>query len=491
MESSYRAVTLVLAALAAAAFAYPLWRIGAGFEIDYNEGWNAFLQSIAARGESPYTTPGPLFFNNYPPLSFYLVGVLGSLLGDPLLVGRALSALAVATISLSCGVVTRAGGGDRTDAVFAAATCLGLFCAFATDYVGVNDPQLLAQGLLCLGFAIYVGGPATPARLVLVAVLFALGLLTKHNVLALPLVVTIHALWQSPPKARLAFLGATLALMALALAVILAAFGTDFFHRLLASRIYDPTRGFLLSMEMLGHLQIPLAASLLFMVLVPRQSAAKSMVGAYLALGLLIGFGFASGAGVDINIYFDTLIGSAMGCGLLLAWIRRQTALPRQSALAAALLVNFGVLLIAPQTFGRIVVDALGDYSERERLFAEDVAYLSGLPGPAICESMLLCLKAGKGVWIDPYNLLQASLTGRLPADQLVGMLRRHEVAVLQMISQREHPLHEAPGQQVIPPRFVNFGDDVHDELDLSYRVARVGLTGRFYLPKASPPPVP
>lgn len=482
----YRIAVATLALLAALAFAYPCVRVFAGFEIDYNEGWNAFLQSLVLTGASPYTEAGPLFFNNYPPLSFYLVGGLGAVLGDPVLAGRLLSILAVVTIIASCGIVVRKAGGARADAWLASATCCGLFNAFATDYLGVDDPQLLAQGFLCAGFAVYASGRATPARLSLVALLFAAGLLTKHNVLALPVVVTLHALWRSPPRARWTFLAVGLGLIAAATLVIQLAFGPAFFKLLLSPRIYDATRGFLLTVEVLIRIQTPLAVAALFLLLT-RSTPIKGKVGAYLAGSLLLGMGFAGGAGVDINIYFDTMIAVAMACGLAATWLRQHGRLPAAAPAALAILANAGVILMLPQTFGRIAVDALGDYAERERLFAEDIAYLKTIPGGAVCESMLLCYRAGKGVWVDPYNTLQATLTGRLPPDQLVGMLRRREVTVMQVSSLREHPLDEAPGLQVMPPRFVNFGDPVFDELERSYEVRRVGLSGRFHQPKDRP----
>ncbi|MDO8605687.1 MAG: hypothetical protein Q7R40_04045 [Phaeospirillum sp.] len=479
----YRVTVIGLAVLTVVMFAYPCLRIDAEFEIDYNEGWNAFLQGLAVSGVSPYSGGGALFFNNYPPLSFYLVGLLGLAVGDPVLAGRLLSVLAMGVIAVSAGVVTRANGGSRPDAGLAAATCCAMFCAFATDYVGVDDPQLLAQGLLCAGFALYVSGRPTPARMAAVALLFALGLLTKHNVLVLPLVVTVHALWRAPAAGRWTFLTVGLTLIAIATATIAMLFGADFFRLLLAPRIYDATRGFLLTMEVLGRIQAPLAIAGLYLLLA-RDGAIGGMVAAYLAGSLLLGIGFSGGAGVDINIFFDAMIASAMGIGLTATWLRSRQGLPRSAPAMLAVLANIGVLLLTPQVLGRMVVEALGDYAERETLFRADVDYLGQIPGPAVCESMLLCLRAGKEITIDPYNVLQASLTGRLPPEYLEGMLRRHAFAIVQISSMREHPLDEAKGLQVIPPRFVNFSDGVFDELARSYTVDRVGLTGRFHRPK-------
>src|ERR1700712_1766711 len=58
---------------------------------DPNEGWNAYLAHAAMTGAPLY--PQGLMVNNYPPLSFYVVGALGSLTGDPIMAGRLLSAV--------------------------------------------------------------------------------------------------------------------------------------------------------------------------------------------------------------------------------------------------------------------------------------------------------------------------------------------------------------------------------------------------------------
>src|SRR5258708_25428438 len=72
-----------------------IWLIPAHFSSDPNEGWNAF-QAARAIGTGPlYSGPQALTGNNYPPLSFYLVGWAGRLLGDPIVAGRVMPLLPV------------------------------------------------------------------------------------------------------------------------------------------------------------------------------------------------------------------------------------------------------------------------------------------------------------------------------------------------------------------------------------------------------------
>lgn len=480
---AYKLTVAGLALLALCLFAYPVLRVGTALEIDYNEGWNAYQQMRAMAGLSLYSADTPMFVNNYPPLSFYLVGMLGTLIGDMILAGRLLSLLAVMVIALAAALVARAAGARRLDAVLSASAALGMLSGFAADYVGVNDPQLLAQGFLCAGFALYVNRRGGTARLPLVALLFAAGLLCKHNVLALPLVTTVHLLWRGSNRERALYLGTGLGLAAIALAVIEAKFGTDFFRNLLASRQYDAARGVILTTEMLDLLQAPIAVTGLYFILA-RDGRIATKVGAYLALSLALAMGFSGGAGVDTNIFFDAMIACAMGAGPAAAWARARPGAGPRACAALALVLHAGLLFHMPIALGRFAVDMAGELKEREALFLDDIAWLKTVPGPAICESMLLCLRAGKPMWIDPYAATQAITNGRLPPDALTGLLARHEVAVVQITSRRAHPADEPKGAQSMPPRFINFADEVFDELDRSYRLNRVGITGRFYLPR-------
>jgi hypothetical protein len=109
----------ILAVLAVYFMVWPLWRAGFPIEIDLNEGWNAYLAD-AAMGAGPLYPPADtLIVNNYPPLSFYVVGGLAQVLvGDALYVGRALSLLAVAGLGgLIAAAIRQLGGGMAGAAV--------------------------------------------------------------------------------------------------------------------------------------------------------------------------------------------------------------------------------------------------------------------------------------------------------------------------------------------------------------------------------------
>ncbi len=254
---------------------------------------------------------------------------------------------------------------------------------------------------------------------------------------------------------------------------------------MLAPRTWDVARAFLFTSEVLGRYQAPLAIVAVGLIAARNTPPARFIL-VWLIAAVALGCFFAGGAGTDINVYFEMIVALAIGAGLTLReWRDRRGSGRTQAALALA--INAGALFAAPLALGRFGVDAAGEMADRQRAFRADAAYLRTIPGPAVCESLLLCLRAGKPLGYDSFNTNQAMLSGRLPADTLTGLLRRHALAVVQVSSDPQHGPDTPPGAQAMPARFVNFEDDVFQTLDREYRVDRVGLAGRFYVPRVTP----
>src|ERR1035438_2995734 len=129
-------------------------------EITPNEGWNAY-NAEAANHHDLYPLKYGWKTVNYPFLSFYLIGKLSRIFGDPVMIGRM---LCLASFLISCALVsfiikrlTRRWG----PAIFGASFCLVLFSAMAPQYVAQDDPQMLAQPFLLLSLLLYLKRPAS------------------------------------------------------------------------------------------------------------------------------------------------------------------------------------------------------------------------------------------------------------------------------------------------------------------------------------------
>src|ERR1700679_2037626 len=75
--------------------AEPLLTLRRFIPLDPNEGWNAYFTQIALSGGNLYPGGASLITNNYPPLSFYVVGIVGLLTGDNIFAGRMVALLSM------------------------------------------------------------------------------------------------------------------------------------------------------------------------------------------------------------------------------------------------------------------------------------------------------------------------------------------------------------------------------------------------------------
>jgi len=146
----------LLIALAALAYRSTLYMF-----LGYNEGWNAFHAAAAMSGGLLYPPPSALITNNYPPLSFFLVGSVANLVGDAVFAGRLVSWAAFLSVASLIAIILQRLGNDRLAAFLAAMLFLAYSVVHFSTYVGMDDPQWLAHSIMMLGLFVYVREPAT------------------------------------------------------------------------------------------------------------------------------------------------------------------------------------------------------------------------------------------------------------------------------------------------------------------------------------------
>ena len=120
-----------------------------------------------------------------------------------------------------------------------------------------------------------------------------------------------------------------------------------------------------------------------------------------------------------------------------------------------------------------------------EQSFLAEAEYISRRHGPAMCESLLLCYRAGQPFTIDPFNSRQFILAGRLDQDGLIRRIATKEFAVVQLRADICDDL-EASSCHILHHRrkFSRFTDDVLYAVDRYYRIAWHSQDGTFYVPK-------
>jgi len=416
-------------------------------EVNFNEGWNAYFQSMAARGENIYPPPTVSVFNNYPPLSFYLIGFASTFGADVVTAGRIVSLVSVAATSLFAGVVAmRLSEGGRLALLVGAGTCLALLVVTFSDYVGVNDPQFMAQAVMVAAMAIYVGNNKGTSTLVLAVALIAIAVAIKHNLLAFPLALALDQ-WISNRR----HFGRFLLIVATA-GLLLGAW----MHLVSDARIWSA----LLSPRMvsIGHMlevarQVGKSLGVVALVLMILTAGrlfdeSRRLVMFYLVASLVIGTFFARGDGVNTNIFIDLVIAMAIAIGLGVSELFRAPGAVflglRLPVVGALLLLTAiaGAALTAENDMQRLL--QRDDQQSTER-FHSTTEHLRARPGGAMCvPSQLLCYRAGKKLLYD-FNTGQAIQTGRLPMARLIDVMRDEDVQTV-VLSEPDSRVIESGG---------------------------------------------
>lgn len=370
--------------------------------LDYNEGWNAFQARSFMRHGNPYPPAGGLIANNYPPLSFVLVGLAGGLTGDFILAGRVVALVALlAVAALIALIVRRLAPQDRFAPWLGSGLFLGFNLTLFRAYVGIDDPQWLGHGFMVAGLALVLWreepGPLPLPRALGSALLLAAGGLVKHNLLAVPLAA---GLWLLLNDRRTLAVWAGVALVAAVgvLSLDQAAFG----GAMLANILQFPRGYYLKRMLLHGLLAIPLLPMLAVSLrLLPRSGAAcgadrrDSLLAWGCLIALALGFVQGSGAGVDVNAWFDALIFLSLATPVAL--VRGRAPLLGRSplvwlALPLVLALPYGLYTMAGELAWRR--SARPD----TRALIERIAQI---PGPVGCQILALCYWAGKDFEVD------------------------------------------------------------------------------------------
>ena len=329
-----------------------------------------------------------------------MVRAVAALTGDAIVAGRI---IAFASFLLACagiGAVARQMKGNGVlAALFFAATLL-----VASNYVGINDPQMLGHAVQMGALLLLLRG-----RVTLAALLFAASLFVKHNLLALPLACGLW-LCLSDRRAAWRFVGAGLAACVLGLIAFRLAYGVQLWSVLASPRLSSLAnlRG---AVANLWWVPLPLLAAL------GLRGPWRDFCLGYCAIALLVGLAFSVGDGVDTNSFFDLAIACALTLGVT-QWrlIAAAAALP----LAVMLAFNF-----SDNNFFH--TRAFAQQSAR------DIAFVKAQPGSALCDQLSLCLWAGKGAQVDVFNIGEAIKAGARDPAPLVTLIESRHFSVLQL----------------------------------------------------------
>ena len=432
-----RLVQWLLYVIAIWSFTWPVHRAFLNVEIENNEGWNAYFAD-AAMGKMPlYPSAAQLITNNYPPLSFYIVGLGGRLVGDPVLAGRLLSLVAVVTIATAISLSVRRLGGTKVAAMISAAFFVATMSRFFMSYVGMNEPQLLSEAIMAFGFFGFLVAKSKDRGYVGPILAMALASFVKQNIIAMPLTAFC---WLGLNRRREAVRCLSVAAIAITVgtAICYAAFGRNFFLNILSSRQYSVKR----VLHSFGDLQW-VSVGLLACVCNgcarwrdPNVRLCSSLIA--IALGSYLVQ--KTGAGVDINAQFDLVIAVAIGLGLaytqIPTWAVARRFLPAQTQ--TLLLIAVCARLLASKQLQplRLMFDHsfMNEISVREQAMADSIERVRRIPGDVTCgRNMLVSYRAGKPFAVDTFNAEQRILAGALPRNAITARVAAGTLTIVEV----------------------------------------------------------
>jgi hypothetical protein len=407
----------------------------------YNEGWNAFWADAATHHGALYASADSLVANNYPPVSFYVVGLIGRLIGDNVIAGRMVSLASFVVLIAVAYLFLRAIGSSRRIAFTGAALLFAAFALYAEKYVAMNDPQLLAHALMLSALVVLWRFDFSPPAVIVGAVLMLVAGFTKHLLIPLPMAVTLWiAIYR---RDRLA---AWLACLAVGVPLgfwLISSSYPSFVDELLSARVYSLRRSMWSALQTVfrfAPLLAPGAVPVISWMRARRRYDLPphvTLMLTYLALSLIVGAIGAGGEGVTRNAYFDLLIGSALLAALGIGWMLEHASEKRVFGLSAApaaitvlgVYVTVHMLTTLPGTLRTLrEVDGL---EQDTRATVELIERLG--QGRAACETLALCYWARTSFTMDFFNYGQKLATGALPVESCEAALQRGDFPVLQL----------------------------------------------------------
>ena len=416
-------------------FAWPVYRAFLNVEIETNEGWNAYFADAAMGKMRLYPSADQLITNNYPPLSFYIVGLVGRFVGDPVLAGRLLSLVAMVAIATTIVLSVRRLGGSGLAARISAAFFVATMSRFFISYVGMNEPQLFSEAIMAFGFLGFLIARSNDRGYIWPVLAMAFAGFIKHNVIAMPLTVFLWLGLHRRREAVKCFCVAGIAIIT-GIAVCYALFGSNFFLNILSPRHYS-LKGELSALRDLEWVSVGLLACLCN-AWARWRDASVQLCSCLIAIALGSYFLQKSGAGVDTNAQFDLVIAVAMGLGLAFTqislWPVARRLRPDQAQ--AILLLAVCVRLLASKQLQpvRLVFDRSfkNEITMREQAMTDSVQRVRRVPGDVLC-SALVSYRASKPFAVDLFNVQQRILAGALPKDAITARVAAGTLTIVEI----------------------------------------------------------
>jgi hypothetical protein len=406
---------------------WPLWRAFFPLEIDIKEGWNAYHADAAIGKDALYPPADSFIANNYPPLSYYLVGILSYVFGDAITIGRILSIVSTLAIAAIIGLCIRQFKGSRFAALFGSIWFLGTMVRYADWYVGMNDPHIVALALMCVALLLFIRRDAKRCVEPIILITVIAGFF-KNSLLATPAtILLLLARYHRGQALRAALFGICAAIIGIFLCTFF--YGIDFIDQVFFYPREISLERALSSLDRLGGLA-PALIVWAFWAVHDRRSEAARFTMVFVGAGLASYMLQRSGEMTDINAQFELIAALGIGIGVAL---ERVLVVPfalrfDTNSIRAAIVGVLGLVLVAAPGLEPYLLAVSADYRAQffgnTNIMKSEVNRVAAIPGKVACIIPTVCRAAGKAFVYDDTAVGQKIKTGRLTENELQAQFR-------------------------------------------------------------------
>jgi hypothetical protein len=319
---------------------------------------------------------------------------------------------------------------------------MGYMSIYHSEYVGMNDPQWIAHGLMMSGFALFLYKKENRLLLFCSMLIMLLAGLTKHNLLPVPVATTIW-LYMNHRRRFYQWIIAGFFMTGIALLVMYVAYGGDFFTNvLLAPRTYRIGRIAIIGKWLMPSIIYISAGFILFIFFLKDRNIQLILL--FSVISLVWGAFTTGGGGVYYNAIFDFIISLFIASFIL---VDRLPGTFEKKTVRGSTIVIAACILFLPVLLGAIfefhfTKEFLKNLPEMKKQTEEDIGFVANHPEPVMCENFALSYWAGKKLSLDFFTIGAKLKTGKISIEDVAYKLDNKEFSLIQINDEKGESYH-------------------------------------------------
>lgn len=374
--------------------------------LGHNEGWNAYNTQRAMHPDLGLLYPDKdngLIFNNYPPISYYIVGLFDKItFHDYIFSGRLINLISIFVSVLCISMIVIEGGGSLFGGVFSGILVFIYSAQFFTGWFAENDPQWLSIAFQLLAVVFTVHSKNKKFNYIFIAgILVSIGFFIKHNEVSIILFL-FFSLLMDDRKKFIVFLLSFLFSSFVFLLLFYAFFGYNFFYD-----VFLHPRVQILSQMSRSWSKIKIFIPFFLVSFFYFRSVGFTKKSIplifFVVFSFLSGCYMRSGDGVAINVHLDALVAFVIIVGKLVGRV------PVDRYLALFTLSAFVLIIPTERVIFHLprLIRNINAISAESQSWKHVIQLVSKQRDPVACRMLSICYWAGKPFTVDFFNMGQ------------------------------------------------------------------------------------